>query len=358
MNSLSNFDWISFIILTIIMAVGIINLASIDSHFAKKQLIFDAVAIIFFFAFSFFDYRNLKYITEFFYVVILLLLMGVLITHVNGSSRWINLRVFSIQPSEFAKLALVLFIAKVLNLIGSKEYLSVVLTTIGAIVYTGLVFIEPDLGTSIEFILIWFFMVVFMNFDWKISATIIILFVLISVIGFEFMKDYQKARILAFLNPYEDPYGRGYNVIQSMRSVGSGGLIGLGYKNGIMHILKFLPEAHTDFAFASFSEEFGFFGIVGLMFLYLMQLFRILKTAFMAKNSFGFFIAIGFFILYLFQILENSGMNMGILPVTGIPLPFITYGGSSVLVYCIFFGIINSIYARKDNLLTDKYDIL
>jgi rod shape determining protein RodA len=169
------------------------------------------------------------------------------------------------------------------------------------------------------------------------------------------MKDYQKARILAFLNPYEDPYGRGYNVIQSMRSVGSGGLIGLGYKNGIMHILKFLPEAHTDFAFASFSEEFGFFGIAGLMSLYLIQLFRILKTAFVSRNSFGFFIAIGFFILYLFQILENAGMNMGILPVTGIPLPFITYGGSSVLVYCIFFGIINSIYIRRDSMLMDKY---
>ncbi len=337
------------------MAIGVINLTSIDVHFAKKQVIFDITALVFFFVFSFFDYRNLKYITEIFYVVILLLLMGVLVTHVNGSSRWINLKFFSVQPSEFAKLALIIFIAKILNLVGNKEYLSIILTTVGTLVYTGLVFIEPDLGTSIEFILIWFFMVIFMNFDWKISVSIIIFFILVSIVGFEFMKDYQKARILAFLNPYEDPYGRGYNVIQSMRSVGSGGLIGLGYKNGIMHILKFLPEAHTDFAFASFSEEFGFFGIVGLMSLYLIQLFRILKTAFVSRDSFGFFIAIGFFILYLFQILENAGMNMGILPVTGIPLPFITYGGSSALVYSTFFGIINSIYIRKDSMLMDKY---
>ena len=284
--------------------------------------------------------------------------MGVLITHTNGSSRWINLKVFSIQPSEFAKLSLVLFIAKIFNSMGSKEYFAIILTTVATLLYTGLVFIEPDLGTSIELMLIWFFMVILMNYNWKVSIIIFAIFVMIFIIGFEFMKDYQKARILVFLNPYSDPYGRGYNVIQSMRSVGSGGLIGLGYKNGVMHILKFLPEAHTDFAFASFSEEFGFVGVMILMLLYLVQLLRILKTAFISRNSFGFFLAIGFFVVYMFQILENAGMNMGILPVTGIPLPFITYGGSSVMVYCIFFGIVNSIYMRKDNLLVDKYEIL
>jgi rod shape determining protein RodA len=355
MSKFDDFDWISFILIILIMAISLINLMSINAHFAKKELLFDGVAIALFFFFSFFDFNNLKYITEYLYVIVLILLMGVLVTHVNGSSRWINLKFFSLQPSEFAKLALVLFIAKVFNFVGSKESFSLLTASLASFVYVGLVFIEPDLGTSIELLVIWFFMVILINYDWKISLITFGVFMLIFAVGFEFMKDYQKARILVFLNPYSDPYGRGYNVIQSMRSVGSGGLIGMGYKNGIMHILRFLPEAHTDFAFASFSEEFGFMGVSVLMLLYFLQLLRILKTAFISKNSFGFFISIGFFSMYLFQILENAGMNMGILPVTGIPLPFITYGGSSAIVYCTLFGILNSIYRKKDAILADKY---
>ncbi len=340
------------------MSIGVVNLFSINHYYAKKQIIFDIVSIALFLFFSFFDYRNLRYISELFYVLVLVLLMAVLTTRINGSSRWIDLKFISIQPSEFAKLSLILFIAKIFDFMGNDTYVSWIIATIASLLYIGLVFIEPDLGTSIEFLFIWFFLVVLMNFNWKATLIIIVAFLVISILGFEFMKDYQKARIFAFLNPYDDPYGRGYNVIQSMRSVGSGGLIGLGYKNGIMHILKFLPEAHTDFAFASFAEEFGFVGVSALMMIYTLQLFRILKTAFISRTSFGFYVAIGFFALYLFQIMENAGMNMGILPVTGIPLPFITYGGSSAMVYCTFLGITNSIYINKDTLIMSKYELL
>jgi rod shape determining protein RodA len=210
-----------------------------------------------------------------------------------------------------------------------------------------LVMAQPDLGTALVFIAIWLGMVLVSNIK-KIYVLILggVGLVLMPIVWL-FLHDYQRKRIVTFFNPGADPLGAGYNVLQSIIATGSGRFFGRGLGYGYQSQLKFLPIQHTDFIFAVLAEELGFFGALVLLILFFILLIRILRTTFQAFDSFGMFLGMGIFVMIVFQILVNIGMNMGIMPVTGVPLPLISAGGSSLIMIMIGIGIMESIALRR-----------
>jgi len=276
------------------------------------------------------------------------LLIAVLIfgTKVFGATRWIDLGVFQLQPSELLKASIILFAASLLarGTVGWWKTLIWVVAMVA--VPIGLVLRQPDLGTAIVIGVIF----ISLFFSWPIARRVkLITFILILAIlplGWLIMKDYQHQRIYTFINPGRDPYGSGYNVIQSLIAVGSGGVWGRGLGNGPQSQLNFLPVAHTDFIFAGWAESTGFVGAMGLIIVLALLNWRIYHVAVVAKDAFGKYLAIGFGAIITAQIVINIGMNLGLAPVTGIPLPFVSYGGSSLVINFMMMGIMQSIYLR------------
>lgn len=351
-------DWLILIIPFILCVVGIVSIFSIThqtsglSYFIQ-QAIYLIVGLVFFVVFSFIDYRALKGAAPVLYVIGTALLAAVVLfgPEIQGSSRWISLGFFNFQPSEIFKIILVVSLAAFISSqenINPKQFIALGLLTLIPI---GLVVIEPDLGTSLLYLAIFLIFVIFSQIERIylfflsglaiITAPIMWLFVL---------ADYQKERILSFFYPQSDPFGAGYNVLQSTIAIGSGGLLGKGLGHGPQSQLNFLPSQHTDFIFATISEELGFWGASLVLVLLLAFLFRGIKVAKNSQDDFGRFLAIGFVSVFLFQILINVGMNLGLMPVTGIALPFVSYGGSSLITSFIMAGVLNSIYIRRSKL--------
>jgi rod shape determining protein RodA len=210
-----------------------------------------------------------------------------------------------------------------------------------------LVFIQPDLGTSIVLVLVVLGMLLYTNFNKIYFLILLSLFGILSAPVWNLLADYQKERILVFLNPQLDVLGAGYNVIQSLIAIGSGGIFGRGFSQGTQSHLHFLPAYWTDFAFASFAEEWGFIGVVVFFGLYTAFLFIILRVAFIVKDSFGSVLCFGVFLVFLVQFIINVGMNLGLMPVTGIPLPLVSYGGSSLLISCILLGLVQNVWTKS-----------
>jgi rod shape determining protein RodA len=213
---------------------------------------------------------------------------------------------------------------------------------------------QPDLGNAIVYFSFWIVIIFISGFKVWLVPIIICLTVLFIPLFWRFLKDYQKERIVSFLNPQSDPLGIGYNAIQAMVAVGSGGFWGLGLGRGTQSHLLFLPEYHTDFIFASFSEEFGFIGVLLLIFLYCLILTRIIVIGINSQDKFGLLVSGGIFGVLFTQFFINVGMNIGLLPITGITLPLVSYGGSSLLSFAILLGIASNIAKnrKKDDLLT------
>lgn len=207
----------------------------------------------------------------------------------------------------------------------------------------GLIFKQPDLGTSIVILTIWLMMLVGAQVSAGKLTLMSILGLVLTPIGWWSLKDYQKIRLLSFLSPQQDPLGLGYNVIQSTIAVGSGGLFGRGLGRGTQSRLQFLPEFRTDFIFASIAEEFGFLGSIVVLTLYLILLIRMLKVIGTCNNKFGNLIVLGVLSMIFIQVVVNIGMNIGIMPITGITLPLLSYGGSSVLVTLASLGLVSSV---------------
>ena len=212
----------------------------------------------------------------------------------------------------------------------------------------GLILIEPDLGSSIVLLGTWFAMLLFSPMKKKQLIILIGVLILLLAASWSFvLHDYQRQRVYTFINPAADPQGSGYNAIQSIIAVGSGGLWGRGLGRGFQSQLKFLPERQTDFIFASTAEELGLLGsmvVLGLFFLIFYRLIRVIKTA---RDNFGMYLSLGIFFMFFIKVLINIGMNIGILPVTGIPLPLLSYGGSSLITSFLALGIVQSIVARR-----------
>jgi rod shape determining protein RodA len=331
--------------------------------YLQKQAVSVFIGLIGMALVFFLDYRLSDLAYQLLYVINLVILGLVLIfgTKVNGATSWINLGFMTIQPSEFAKLLVILTLSKHLS---DKESLSSVWDLVSPFIHIAppllLILLQPDFGTALVFIFFLFFMLYMAGAKGQ-HLTIIILsgvFLIAALfLGNYFfktplpLKEYQIQRFTSFLNPEADPRGSGWNVRQAMIAVGSGRFFGKGLFQNTQGRLGFLPEKHTDFIFAVFCEEFGFLGGFILLLLFLVFIWRSLKAAQQAKERYGSLIATGIMAMFLFHIFENVGMNMGIMPITGIPLPFISSGGSSMMANLIAVGYLQNIWARRQKIL-------
>jgi len=219
-------------------------------------------------------------------------------------------------------------------------------------IYTGLVtvlvFFQPDLGSAMVLVFLWIGIMIIAGIKWKQLLLLFLLgAILFGIAWMVVLKPYQKDRITSFLNPYLDPKGTGYHRIQSMIAIGSGQLFGRGLGHGPQSQLNFLPEQHTDFIFASIAEEWGFVGLLIVFILYFLMFWRMIKIALLAPNNFARLFCVGFSIILIFHILVNIGMNLGVLPIAGISLPFVSYGGSNLLINFVMLGIVQSIAVRE-----------
>jgi len=356
-QQLKQFDWIIIGAVFFLTVFGIIIQYSLSlnqeviifSNF-YKQLIFASVGFFLMFLVSFFNWDFLKNSAFFLYILIIILLALVLFfgQTFRGTQGWINLPFgLSFQIAELAKIVLVIVLAKYWSskIHDIQSFKHIVLTGIIMIVPFVLVFLQPDLGSALILFGLWLGMI-FVTSKPKNLIFILILIILISGIGWFQLKDYQKDRINTFIYPQADPLGRGYQITQSVIAVGSGQLWGRGLGLGPQSQLKFLPEARTDFVFAVIAEELGMIGsflVIGFFGILFYRFWKIIKKI---RDDFNVFLILGFTFLLFIEIFVNIGMNIGIAPITGISLPFLSYGGSSFLTNLFIIGILQSVIRR------------
>lgn len=281
--------------------------------------------------------------------VLILLLVDIFGYTSKGAQRWLDLGFIRFQPSEIAKIAVPLMVAKFINRNGCPPPLRTVLQTLAIIsVPTLLVAMQPDLGTSILIALSGIFIIFLAGLQWRyICITFILIAAFIPIMWFYLMHDYQRTRVLTLFNPERDPLGTGYHILQSKTAIGSGGIWGKGWLQGTQSQLEFLPERHTDFIFSVIAEELGLIGVIILLILFLCLIGRGLIIAINAHPTFGRILSGGLILVFFVYVFVNIGMVSGILPVVGVPLPLISYGGSSLVVLMASFGIIMSIRTHR-----------
>ncbi len=304
--------------------------------------------------FAFFDYRVLKnnsLVIIILYFLALIFLGAVIFwgKHVGGI-KWLQMSAFGFDPLEFAKIVIVLLLAKYFSLrhieLYKKRHLIVSFIYVALPIF--LVLLQPDLGSALIFVAVWLGMVLVSGIKLRHLVVIILLAAIIfGIMWLGFLKDYQKNRILTFLNPQKDPLGYSYNLRQSLIAIGSGKIFGKGFGKGSQSQLKFLPAGHTDFIFSVIAEERGFLGVLFLFLLYAFLIYRVLAIGFAAPDNFSKLFSMGFSLIIFVQILINTGMCLGLMPVIGIPLPFASYGGSSLLANFLGLGIMQSIRVRN-----------
>src|SRR3989344_3766067 len=355
-SSFRYFDLYIFASSVLLLALGLLMIYSTTlgspTNLLGRQLIFAAAGFVAMFAMAFFDYRKFKNTTALLYVAIVasLVLVWFFGSSVQGSTRWIDLGFFRLQPSEFAKLGIVIVMAKFLDQAGEKikSFQYVLLSGVYVGIPAVLILIQPDLGTSLVLFLTWLGMLFFSKINRRHIAVLLVGGLVLSVFSwFYVLRDYQKNRIYTFVDPASDPQGRGYNVIQSIIAVGSGSLTGRGVGRGLQSQLKFLPERQTDFIFASTAEEMGLLGSLFILSMFGIILSRLIRAARLARDNFGMYLALGVFFMLLSQMVINIGMNMGLVPATGIPLPLLSYGGRSLLTTMLSLGLVQSVVARQ-----------
>lgn len=320
-------------------------------HVEKQALRF-GLAFVVMFVFAQFDPVFFKRWSPFLFVIGVAALVGVMFfgTGAKGAQRWLQIPGLPrFQPSEFMKLVVPMMIAWYL----SKRYLPPSLKSImGALVLIMipvlLIVKQPDLGTSILIAAAGLFVLLFAGISWKIVGAFIAVLASFAPIMWTFvMRDYQKQRVLTFLDPESDPLGSGWNIIQSKTAIGSGGWWGKGWLEGTQSQLNFLPESHTDFIIAVCAEEFGFFGVLGLLFLYLLIVLRGLHIAVKAQDSYSRLLAGSLILTFFVYVFVNIGMVSGLMPVVGVPLPLVSYGGTSVVTLMSAFGVMMSIHTHR-----------
>lgn len=353
------------IVLFAILCLGLITLHSATSsdYYLKKQIVFVVSGLLFTLLIIKYDYSRFDKYSFILYILSIVLLVAVLIfgEEVRGTKGWIGLGPLpDVQPAEFTKIFLILAFANFLkNRRGNLETLSQIFP---CFIYMGipftLIMLQPDLGTALVYIAITIVMLFFAGANPKILLSVILTVILtVSMalfLHFQYdtwlpLEDYQLKRLTIFVNPYEDGEGGrglGWNTIQSLVAIGSGGLTGKGLGNGTQVQGDFLPEQHTDFIYAVIGEELGFIGATLVIILYLCLIIRAIYLSLDAKDLYGSLIIMGITAMWVFHIFENIGMSIGLMPITGIPLPFLSYGGSSMLTNLIAVGLILSINIR------------
>lgn len=352
--SFRDFDWLLLVFVLIICGLGIMEIHSATMHtkFAGahiKQVEWVIAGVGLMFAMSLINYQALLERIHWFYIAAVGSLMGVLIFGQKylGARRWIKMPGGNhFQPSEWVKLILILAVAKYFAEMHQRELSWSDFMKAGAIVGIPMLLVlkQPDLGTALTYLPIAIMGLFLGGLQWKQAATVVLLAGLAMPIAWHHMKDYQKARLVSFRDPDSDPQGSGYQVTQSLIAVGSGGLWG---GSGSQVHGAFLPVPQTDFIFAAFSEEHGFVGALAVLLLYFIVLMRLTQNAQTAPDRAGTFIVMGVVAVLSFHILVNVGMVVGFMPVTGIPLPLMSYGGSSVLFMFLALGLVMNVRMRR-----------
>ena len=305
--------------------------------------------------FSLTDYRSLGRLYGLTYILMLLLLLLVRVAghQALGAQREINLGLFELQASEISKLLIIIVLARFFN--SRRDRIRSPVTFILAMVLvappTLLILAQPDLGTALVYVGIFFGISFMAGVPKRYMIGLIVLSAAALPLVISRLQGYQRTRLITFLNPGSDPSGAGYNILQAKIAVGSGGLFGKGFLTGTQGQLGFLPSRVTDFIFAIFSEEWGFVGAMILLALFFVLLMRLLRAAHLARDSFGALLAFGVATMIAFQVVVNVGMNIGVMPVVGIPLPFISYGGSSMLTNMAAIGMVQSVLIHHKDLM-------
>ncbi len=356
-RSLRDVDWTLLILTLILCGLGVLQIYSatqgtVEADRWWKQAMYIGLGLVAFYLISQIDYHTLVGQSPMLYIVfgVVLAFLLILSRVVLGAKRWIGLGAgFKLQPSEFMKLVLILFVARYISELKSESLNLRELVKLCALVLGpfALVALQPDLGTALCYLPILGVGILLAGLTKQQAFAIVLLAALVIPSGWFLLKDYQKARITSFLDPASDPQGSGYQVIQSRIAVGSGGMWGLGVTRGMQIQLRFLPFAHTDFIFAAFAEEHGFVGVVTVLGLYFLLLMQILQNAQTAPDRAGTAICMGVGALLTFHVLENVGMVAGLMPVAGIPLPLMSYGGSSILSFFLMLGLVNNVRLRR-----------
>ncbi len=345
----SSIDWLLVLFMIPVLGAGLITMKSFtgETSFFNHQLMWIGISFVFLFVFSCIDFRFLKntnvLVTLFIIFSSLLLLLFFFGHTAKGAQSWFSFGGFSFQPSDMMKLVVILMLAKYFSRrhieIGNLKH--IIISGLYALIPFLLVFFQPDFGSAIIIFFIWFGMILVSGISKKHLLVVvgIVILVLVMFWGFVF-EPYQKARIINFVQPLSNIHGSGYNVYQSTIAVGSGQILGKGVGFGTQSRLNFLPEFETDFIFAAFSEEWGFVGVIILFILLGLIIWRILHLALLGTTNFEIFYGLGLAIYFMTHFIINIGMNLGIMPVTGITLPFMSYGGSHLLTEFIGLGIL------------------
>lgn len=354
---LINVDWVTLGVSLVLSLIGVAIVASATQTgrfqgLHAKQLSWIAVAVALLLISLLVDYRRLVDRAPIFYLFAVLALAYLLAfgPRVAGARRWFLVAGFQIQPSELAKLVAALLLAKIFSderreglglqdVLGPGAAVGLIAVLIAA---------EPDLGTAFCLVPMFLSVAFLAGLRMKAVLGLFTVLALVGGLGWQYaLRDYQKSRIYTFLDPSLDPKGAGYQKIQSEIAVGSGGIAGKGYKNGSQSQLGYLPARHTDFVFSVLAEEFGFVGVAGVLSLYLVLLWRALETALLARDRAGAFLAVGIAATLGFQVVYNVAMVAGLVPVKGLPLPLMSYGGSSLISSMLAIGLLLNIRMRR-----------
>lgn len=360
LKQITKFDWLLFAPAFLLSLIGMATLYSqqnkaldLNAELFSKQMVFLGAGMILMFVFAAVNFRSWRTYGVLIYILSIILLIAVSFwgTTIRGTTGWFYVFGFGIQPAEFAKLALVVALALIYNKNKGREknLRTIILTVAVTLIPVVLTLLQPDFGSAAVMLGIGVGFYALAGMNKKHLLWIILGVILLGVVTWNFiLLDYQQDRILTFLNPARDPLGRGYNVRQSIIAVGSGQITGRGLGLGTQSQLRFLPETSTDFIFAAISESLGFLGsgiIIVLFFILILKMIVVMKKA---RSNFGMYLVYGFAVMIFIHAAINIGMNIGIMPVTGISLPFVSYGGSFLLTCLVSIGVAESVSLRSN----------
>ena len=348
-----DFDWLMFAAALLLSAISLVEIysstmAQPSENFFLRQLAWVCVGVVFLFVVAAIDYHLISEHIPWLYILAIgVLLYTLALGHrVSGSKSWVALGPVAFQPSELIKMVVVVALARYLSELRSSRYMAfsqIVKACVICLVPMGLVALQPDLGTALTYLPAIAVGLFVRGVRPAVLVSQVLGFVLILPVSWLVLKPYQKERILTFVDPERDPLGKGYQVTQSKIAIGSGGLLGKGVFHGSQNQLGFLPTRHTDFIFSVVGEELGFVGVIATLGLLAFIIFRSIYNAQTARDNLGLFIVMGVVGIYFFHLIVNVGMVIGFMPTTGIPLPFLSYGGSSVLTAFIALGLVMSV---------------
>lgn len=345
-RSTRHFDWISFVLLVSIALFGVFLILTISPRLAIQQFLYLIIGSVLIAAVSRIDTTVWISFSPFLYVVSTVsLVLPMFFDPIRGARRWVLIGSNQLQPSELMKPFILLAFTWIMVRFPPKKLINLPINVALFMLPMYLIFRQPDLGTTVVYLFTWCIMIFASGIPIRTYLSAILIGLIVLPLSWQYLAPFQQQRIMTFISPSIDPQGAGYNATQAMIAVGSGQLIGRGLGRGTQSKLQFLPEHHTDFIFATLVEEFGLFGGLALLILYFLLLWRIVRPLMSGtiRQAFPFIFTSGVFAMMLSQILINTGMNMGIIPVTGITLPLVSFGGSSVLSVSLLIGILWSV---------------